>query len=480
MFFCASAGGASAADVEKVIPHQVFIREGKLTVYFDIMGNRGQSVLHVQPNQVSMTFDDKGVKAERFSPFANTGEGVGTVLLIDLSLSLAAPNFMQAKQALTIWVDSMTASDRVAIIAFGGGVGVLSPFTHDRELLKSLISGLRMEDGATQLNDAIMEAYKIATIRDETLDLPDRRVIVALSDGIHQAATGATRDEIVKKIEESQIPFHSIAYEAVPKNAAERVLIDQGKEALSTYSRISGGVYYPQAQNRLAEAYAGINARIRNSYVIVGDISSIQGDGQFHRMQIDYTEGGRTLSEGMNVRYAPTQSAKSGLGGMLPVIAVLGGLALIALFFIAARERKRKMANQTPDSPKSQPIAPPVSQPQTPPKPAAVIPTRPAGVEITLTPVGTSGAQPYKVVVSDRIEIGRGKNCTVSLQDDSAISSQHCEISWSNGVLSLRDLDSTNGTSVNGVPIKNPYKLKPGDTIGLGRAQLRLGEMREA
>ena len=38
----------------------------------------------------------------------------------------------------------------------------------------------------------------------------------------------------------------------------------------------------------------------------------------------------------------------------------------------------------------------------------------------------------------------------------------------------IRDLNSTNGTLVNGVPIHNDYPLRNGDLLLLGRTELRI------
>lgn len=476
---------AFASDFDKVIPHQVLIQNGRLTAYFDILDGDGQSLLHVQAEQVKMTFDKQHVNAELFLPFSNTGWGVASVLLVDTSLSMTPEHFQRTLKALNIWVDSMTTSDRVALIAFGEEVNVLTQFTADRDLLRNLIASLTLGGSRTQLNDAIIESFKLATIKDDTL--PDRRVIVALSDGIHQATTGATREEVLKRITDSQIPFHSIAYFKQPTNAYERQAIANGQEALSTFSRISGGAYYPNGRDMLAESYAGINARIRNSYVIIGDISDIQPDGQFHRMQLEYTKGSTTLSEGMDVRYSPSQGPQGFFAKLkgAPLYAILGVSAFlsigVALHFRRvsqgkkAAAQKQKEAAPVPPKAPQQPIAP---QPQNK-QPQAHIASQLTGVQIVLTSVGLPNAQPHTVTVKQRVEMGRGKQCDISVDDDPTISSRHCEISWSNGYLNIRDLGSTNGTSVNGVPISGVFKLSPGDIIALGKAQFRLGEIKE-
>ena len=70
-------------------------------------------------------------------------------------------------------------------------------------------------------------------------------------------------------------------------------------------------------------------------------------------------------------------------------------------------------------------------------------------------------------VSNPRLCIGIGESADLRLKDDS-VSRHHCEILVRDGRYVLRDLDSTNGTAVNGVWIKEAF-IEPG-------ARLRIGE----
>lgn len=70
----------------------------------------------------------------------------------------------------------------------------------------------------------------------------------------------------------------------------------------------------------------------------------------------------------------------------------------------------------------------------------------------------------------ERMTIGRRPSCDVHI-DNMAISGQHALIVTIGNDSFLEDLDSTNGTKVNGKPIKK-YVLTHGDVIELGKYQL--------
>ena len=73
------------------------------------------------------------------------------------------------------------------------------------------------------------------------------------------------------------------------------------------------------------------------------------------------------------------------------------------------------------------------------------------------------------------IVIGRGQDCDIIL-DEHQVSRQHARLQQSPEGWTLLDLGSTNGTLVNGQPLKAhaPYALQPGDRVSLGTAVLSL------
>lgn len=71
--------------------------------------------------------------------------------------------------------------------------------------------------------------------------------------------------------------------------------------------------------------------------------------------------------------------------------------------------------------------------------------------------------------VSENEIIGRGKKCSISISDR-YLSSKNSRIFKSSGKFYLEDLDSTNGTFLNGKKLKNTaVELLDGDKITLGR-----------
>jgi pSer/pThr/pTyr-binding forkhead associated (FHA) protein len=70
--------------------------------------------------------------------------------------------------------------------------------------------------------------------------------------------------------------------------------------------------------------------------------------------------------------------------------------------------------------------------------------------------------------------IGRHPRATIRL-DDGFVSSEHAQISWNDGRWWVTDLNSTNGTMLNGRSVVAPTGLSYGDVIEIGDAKLQLG-----
>ncbi|MBI5348427.1 MAG: FHA domain-containing protein [Chloroflexi bacterium] len=98
------------------------------------------------------------------------------------------------------------------------------------------------------------------------------------------------------------------------------------------------------------------------------------------------------------------------------------------------------------------------------------------------TVVWQSGAAPMTLVRGDgsefglnrSVRIGRSKDNDIDLLEDTSASHFHCKIDVIAGQAVISDLNSSNGTWVNGKKISKPVTLKHGDKILVGDSVLRL------
>jgi pSer/pThr/pTyr-binding forkhead associated (FHA) protein len=98
-------------------------------------------------------------------------------------------------------------------------------------------------------------------------------------------------------------------------------------------------------------------------------------------------------------------------------------------------------------------------------------PERPPEVErevVTLTANGRSHP-----VNTRRVVLGRARECDIRIVDGN-VSRRHAELVQEGATYWLVDLESTNGTSLNGAPVQRA-KLSDGDRITIGSTDVVFG-----
>jgi predicted component of type VI protein secretion system len=86
------------------------------------------------------------------------------------------------------------------------------------------------------------------------------------------------------------------------------------------------------------------------------------------------------------------------------------------------------------------------------------------------------GGEPRSAALSaERTVVGRDPDADVHI-DDEAVSWHHLEIENRGGVLMATDLDSRNGTALNGEPLERPRRLRDGDTLLVGGHRLEVSD----
>ncbi len=88
--------------------------------------------------------------------------------------------------------------------------------------------------------------------------------------------------------------------------------------------------------------------------------------------------------------------------------------------------------------------------------------------------VGTDGSRYYTFDLSDGTHVvGRRTDCEVCITDRT-VSRRHAEITVSGDAITVVDLGSHNGTSVNGKPAQSPLNVDIGDVVTFGQAEFRV------
>src|SRR5579864_8595555 len=91
--------------------------------------------------------------------------------------------------------------------------------------------------------------------------------------------------------------------------------------------------------------------------------------------------------------------------------------------------------------------------------------------KLVLLSAGMTG-RAYDLKV-DKTTIGRVEDNAFQIPEPS-VSSHHCEILLRGNDVIVKDLNSTNGTFINGEKVSDESPLKPGQILRLGQIEMRL------
>lgn len=478
---CLTCFSATATDVVALRAGQAVARHPEIKVYIEALDQSDISVDELSAGQFTATVGQIQADVKEIKRFDQSGEGVGYVFLVDISRSISLGQFDQMKAAINLWVDNMRDIDRSAIISFGEKVTTVQDYTADKNALKNGVKTLVMSDNKTQLHQGIAKALEMSRRIDATL--PSRRVIVMLSDGEDDFPGGMTRDEVLASMKEDRVPVYAIGFLQQGKKG------DANLKTLGEFARMSGGEFFDGNGAELGKLYESIQQKVLKSFLVKLDATKTTADGKSYRLQLTFSSAGKSMTDGLDLRiFSPTgttpeKTLPKPWYKKIPVWgygAAGGFLVLLIALFIRSRQKKtarlvaeeedrmRRVAEQEAAA-RAEEDKRKLDEQLTVKKAAA------PGLKMKLSVLGNSGDQrDYGISLSGRAFIGRSSECDLAIRDDEEISKRHCELTMVGGYVMISDLNSVNGTFVNGVPVKTGYRLKSGDLVLLGRTELRI------
>lgn len=513
---------AFAEGVVSLRMRQAHVELPRIQVYLDLLDVSGRPVIPQSPDVFTASLGDKPLFVRSAEPWDAREEGVASVLLVDISRSFDGADFNRLRRSLSLWIREMAPKDRAALIVFGDKVRIAQDFTGQKETLLYALQQLKPSAQHSQLHQGILDGLDLARRRDP--GLPRRRVLIVLSDGADDMPGGATAREVQDSIARDPVPIYAIG--TLPaKGEADDEKQQQALKRLGDYARSSGGEMTLAQGASWESLMREVRASLARSLCVDCEAPGIPGDGTVRRLQMTYADGRVSLNDALKIRIPapavkveptkpplPVPSPRSawkriptwgyGAGGL--------GLLLLVIGVTLMVKRRRRRSHEGQDSDPG-PSAPgptksgPAFEASAPRSssgggvPATVASgdggaTRRIeegstvrlagasaagdlqGVELALVLAGGRGVEQSLVArFSERLILGRTQvPGGLAIPGDSTISSRHCEILLQDGRLFLKDLGSTNGTAVNGVPVQGLYPLNEGDRIRMGKTEARL------
>jgi Mg-chelatase subunit ChlD len=513
-----SASGALGGEPASLRITQALAQGTEVTAYVALRDEADAPATAESMARAHATLGTQVAEVVSAKPFADTSEGVLYVFLVDISRSLDTAQFDRLRQAMRDWVTALGTQDRAAIVSFGTQVHTLVAPTTDRAALTTAIDGLRATDNRTALHQAL--AHGLTLGQQRGTDLPSRRALVILSDGQDDAPGGMTAAEVDHQLADGAVPIYAIGF----SRAQERAPREAGLAALGRFARLSGGVFVDASTGDPSAAYAGMRERIRAVQRLQLRCATCTADGNRYRLQIALPVGSRTLSDGVDVRLypvatppqpeaappvTPAPAAPPPPATPTPPVAappppapaptvitqaptdvvqqpkawwpwLLGAGLLVLVLLIVLASRRRTPPTPTPllAVPPNAPPAPDLA-----PTRATVqrVPATPRGPALTLAFMdGPRRGQVARLLLAPDGLIGRTNACALALTGDDEVSARHARCFIQDRRLLVEDLDSTNGTWLNGVRVTALTPVREGDVLRCGQTELRLGGVENA
>ena len=439
-----------------------------VSVYAEIVGAGEIPAKGVSPADFKVALGPAPGTVKRIVPFEDSGEGIGYVLLVDISKSLSSVQFLRMKETLGVFLDAMSKEDQAALVIFGSKVDIVQEFTPNRSKIKEKLAVLQRTDDETAFYSGIDKGLAVAKSNSE--GVPRRRVLITLTDGVNDINGGVGKSDIADRLAKDPVPLYLIGFVQGKPTESEESAIGVMKE----FAGNSGGRYYDGRGGDWRGIYFAITRAIRSAFLIEIEAPNFRSEGNDYSLEVSLKAANREWKEKILLTVPVGGTIISAGSSANPDLKktdrkdeVTGGLwlyvGIAAFLFLAGGGwilRRRRSAT---------PLAPVVSQ-------AALAPASRCGVLVKLTRI-QEGISPNRIEleIADRVILGSDPRVSNLIFDqDLLIAPAHCEIVFTEGRLFIRDLGTAQGTFVNGTAINSRYCIEEQDVLRLGDTEMRI------
>lgn len=456
-----SLGAAAAGQAEIV---RAFGVGETLYTYVDL-GEGGQPITRAEATLDGRTFQTTG----RLETVRQAGSPVSYLLMVDASTSM--PGFQEDVVGFAeSLVEHSGENTRFTLATFGDGFQVIGEDLAPEEVPEQL-AGLQYSEPITQLHSAIGQAL------DYFEGLPrqgnELRSLVVLTDAVeYDPQGGIPYDTLLERMERSDVMLHAIGF------GGDRAALDRLNQLVQASDgsqwEIGEACTADQAADQLVE-YTG------RLFVLGFDLSGYVSDGEEQPLSLVFSSGAELVGQaesqvalpvsqdpgtepepdsgselpapepepgGGAPAAQPAEPEEQPENAALPLVIGIGAAVLVGILAAVVLGRRKK--------------------PEEVPQPA------PAGIYMRLEVVrGAQRTERTEFTLRDELQIGRDPACDIVFVDET-LSLRNSRVFLDQGAVYLEDLQSQNGTRVNGSPVGAPVRLRSGDEIAVGDAVFRL------
>ncbi len=390
-------------------------RERIVDLYLRALNQYGEPAEQLKSSDLAVVDNGKRIDSGdvMLSSLGEAGLGLTCVVAIDVSRTMQGEPFAHVREAALQLLEHIESRDRVAVVTIADEVRVVAPFSASRGDLEGVLQGLGIAEQSlgTVLYDGIHESVEL--IRRTPDELRRRAFVILFSDG-SDSSSQRTLEEVIQAARGDDlrppILVFTIGYVRFGGG---------GLEILKRISEETGGhSFQPDATIHMSSLFGDIWRQMKRSYVARYAASM---DGKPHTIQI-------TSGELSDKRRASYPVIRPPLWPYLAVFGLAGLVGVVALLVVRGRSPGK------------------------------------------LVFVGGVRAGERVGLHSRKTRIGALPDNEVVIPSET-VSRYHAAIHRKGRELEIEDLNSSNGTFVNGTPVRTS-RLRPGDKIRIADVDL--------
>ena len=464
-----------ANDLDIVVGEPNTDKFPEICFTISVKDSLGNKITDLDTSMIRLYEDSVKNQNLSITTLGDRDDQIAILIAVDASLSMAGEPIDSVKASIKAFLGQSSNNDHIGIIAFHDSVEIISPFTSDMVTLSGYVDSIKAVGSDTYLHMAL---YKGLEMLQENDSLPSNKALIVLSDGKDEGMAYSDDDAIELALKFG-IPIYSIGYHTKVAKKHLRVL--------ERMSDKTGGEYIDAPTTAdLAGVYDAVYEQIQAQQTVCFSAQAFKADSLEHVININL------VTESGNGNSSIVFRTPAGDGKKLDWILIASVILLLVgvSFYMnrkakqQAEEEKKQLQDEKERLEKELSLEREArSQGDQPVQDKTELADREPDPRHTVIS-GSTGAQGYQaqfyfdsgplsgqtVILSDGMTIGRSESNTLVIADQT-VSGQHGKIEYKGNNFVIVDLNSTNGTLVNGNKISE-IALKQGDRVELGKVKI--------
>ena len=436
-----------------------------------------------------------------------------TLLMIDNSISISETNRGKIAEILQNMISDRMSDEEICIATFSEEINVVTDYSSEYSALKQAMDSISYQDQETYLTDVLYELIS-AQYTHSSEDVYRR--IVVISDGVDNKSLGYTKDELYSLLKDVQVPIYTIG--SVNKSNNDEL------ENMFALSRMTSADYFLLDEVEDMFEITDSLKQDRNIIKLTVSPSDEMMDGGKKAVRITLADGTSLKTEMVMPQQVkssdlqeepaveeqaveepvvlepesetePEATAEEndiGSGSNFVIIfrvviaAIIVVVIVCVVLMVVNKKKNKPVEFETVDdnvllqldqnlhnaADKTEMIGS-FTHNNNDEGSTVMIWNQQTTYQVVLTDVNFP-AKSFRAPLSQSVVIGRKKeSCDIALDYEKSVSGTHCEITIRDGKFYIKDLQSSNGTYVNGSKVLAESEIFSGNVLKFGRLEMR-------